>query len=1230
MLIHTRKDLLREIEALLKPKDGYSISKIDFICPNFNYFNYLYAKTQNDNIPPKNIDIFKKIIQELKSLQNKNTSVEITIHTFNEIDQNMNLAVLEKQKYIRYLESFGDQLVSHSPKGKNCITINSYHYTDNPLIKLIQQFKNQTNNKNVETLKDLFESLDKDKLRNANFQSLKEYMKNYINNIDESKLFTEKIKPYLNDSFKHSLESLIEHIKKLLENKDNDTWKIAIKLVFDVAINIPLLSNPYSLAIGIVGIGASVALFMDEFNELQNRDYQHLLTPLANLLATEFGMFIGYANTHLLTCALIINKKEILDISSFNIDVMAHSSCIKSNLAYKASIPNGEIDIEKFFLQSHDQSNSFKLFNNTFDSTLYLNHKASNSIYPILSKSIVGFNHISYIESPYFNSAKLAESFANKENKTITNMGKNYLIITNAPSKHNAKLTEVINETIANNHIQDKHRNEIGFTYNERQNTYNSSRDYSNYAIQIEADNDKPFILQLSPFVKITRNKYNEFKESYTKLLELNTQLDEAQSKWNILHITHSDNKGIKNDINKLYTANDNIYNYRYINQFFKNNEDKKSIIEKEKELTKEYLTMLQDFSQNIFNNINNMANKQQLKTSDISIMFLKVALSLHHTKKLFPHITIITDKGVCVINYLDTKYEIKCRYLEGYNNIFVKIYDYLQSNTNIPVDEIKTSQFFQDLEKQIDNQESLEYPKKIELNGKVKTINNFDEELTFLYGDEYLKDRYQYKIEEIVTISFYNILACTCPFINFALDDNYIKIMERIIKFMVTQATQGLDQAILDMLGVFHLTKQKFFPDESYVELNNNKKSIKEGGEKIKQTTKDYAITELRLTKKQLAHFEAKSAIITGIKQKLDNQKELNLSNLKSSIKQHLKAKGSINAIDEKFIDRMYFYYDGSKPHQSYLVGKNQILKIIADAKNLTYTKIIKEVKSNMAQMAREAVFVIALELIFPSNYDAIKQQYDNLIYRFYTFKYDAPYALIKDDFVTYPMVVNARFMSFDLKKLFYGINLCTGVFHNHLSFHYELDAKSEESHHFALKRLLGYLIIDEMRSEKRDSANLISDEVFFNDDFTISLDNILKYQVPKESSLYRKFKDLERKGVASAIDAYNEAISILADYADYYFTHTRKVNDKGIMLSYKEDKNKARRFLECLNTIGQNNIRALYVGINDKENLNNPSPTPHIVGTDVGEDKNKEKCPKLIGRLATTIIIEDGLWLG
>ena len=205
-------------------------------------------------------------------------------------------------------------------------------------------------------------------------------------------------------------------------------------------------------------------------------------------------------------------------------------------------------------------------------------------------------------------------------------------------------------------------------------------------------------------------------------------------------------------------------------------------------------------------------------------------------------------------------------------------------------------------------------------------------------------------------------------------------------------------------------------------------------------------------------------------------------------------------------------------------------------------------------------------------------------------------------------------------------------------LQYHYDTLGsllKDLQSHNF---------IARDYRELNQDSINLtesILQEILQNiiinhTNSNISLDDMRRYQVPKDSSLYKEFRALESEEKASAIDAYNEALEILADYKDYFFTNTPKKNDQGKILSYKDDKNKARRLVECLNIIGHNNVRALYVGVNDDKpnNDNNHTPSSLSANADSKEDSNPspqdKKRPKFIGRLATTIIVEDGLWLG
>ena len=107
--------------------------------------------------------------------------------------------------------------------------------------------------------------------------------------------------------------------------------------------------------------------------------------------------------------------------------------------------------------------------------------------------------------------------------------------------------------------------------------------------------------------------------------------------------------------------------------------------------------------------------------------------------------------------------------------------------------------------------------------------------------------------------------------------------------------------------------------------------------------------------------------------------------------------------------------------------------------------------------------------------------------------------------------------------------------------------------------------------------------------------------------------YKEAQTRGksmanMESAIDSYNEAMEILQDFKEGNFN--TDTTDK----ESKVD-NKARRLLQALDVIGKNNIKGLYVGC--KAPKNRPRT-------------EKEIPPRLIGRLATTIIMEDGLFIG
>lgn len=104
----------------------------------------------------------------------------------------------------------------------------------------------------------------------------------------------------------------------------------------------------------------------------------------------------------------------------------------------------------------------------------------------------------------------------------------------------------------------------------------------------------------------------------------------------------------------------------------------------------------------------------------------------------------------------------------------------------------------------------------------------------------------------------------------------------------------------------------------------------------------------------------------------------------------------------------------------------------------------------------------------------------------------------------------------------------------------------------------------------------------------------------------------------------AYNDAIQILYEYANGIYNTTQDERGKFI-----EDRQKARRLMENLEAIGQHNLEVMYRGIGDektKDEIKNENDEEE--SDDIS--KIQDYSNKFIGRLATTIIMEDGLYIG
>jgi len=102
------------------------------------------------------------------------------------------------------------------------------------------------------------------------------------------------------------------------------------------------------------------------------------------------------------------------------------------------------------------------------------------------------------------------------------------------------------------------------------------------------------------------------------------------------------------------------------------------------------------------------------------------------------------------------------------------------------------------------------------------------------------------------------------------------------------------------------------------------------------------------------------------------------------------------------------------------------------------------------------------------------------------------------------------------------------------------------------------------------------------------------------------------DKYGYYYPIDAYQKATEIINKFKKGIFNTEDSDNSHS---------NLSRDLVEALDTIGNNNIKGIYVGCKE-------------FGSSDRKDKSTQTTssipPRLVGRLATTIVMEDGLYIG
>ncbi|MEQ4461665.1 hypothetical protein ABNO74_08950 [Campylobacter jejuni] len=1157
----------------------------------------LIASNHNLEIELKNLTknankiIF--ICSDFDGYKEAKNSLYKTLHT---IEDNFKIDNTKTFKIIHLNQANKDEITKEQKfsSDKNLSSIKKIIFNN---LKFLNNAINQNENKTLNKI------IDENNVENIeNF--LKEIQKELnilLKNIKESNYFEQEIKPKI----QLTLDTLFNTLLKNITQSNDDEYKQIIRAIAKFFINILdsvtnlkkpvslVKKNPYVFVVNTLFEAYNSSAEYQEYKE--QKYYYDFAYPLLELITSKLYPIIALCNEEILSDVLIIDDKVLLDFSSY--------SNVPSISLYKNSFYKVILDEEFQGIFDNFLENNLKFENEKLDNTLLVNSSLNNfdtTLKKAINLNISKLNHFFYAEYPDLNSSMLVEMILDKKNTdqiNTTKMGKNYLLITNPPQLNNAGLCEDLYQKKLGAIIKNRPKS---LTKNEKlglKEQFPSKRDYGSYFIERDVKKEDDYVLQLCPFVKLDGQIYQKYKGYFNFYNQTYS--------WMKLYLLEHINERLEYEKVKQ--------DFAYIDSFFKLPKELEEISEKEKEKVKEYIRLFNDY----LDNINSRYNQIQSNLNSEPLMF-KTYENVDF-KKYSPLTVVLLTLTLCVLQKdlaFTQEYSLGYKLFQAYTGRDKK-------NISLNYQRIKIPNYFNEYILFIpDDIYFYDNDKKIYI-FLSKELNKNKKEDEVIYLDELAKAMFENDFEE-EDQTYVNFLKT----LNESFDEE-IEFEENIQTDKTLPSKKDLDKSIQDIMLDKELAKLSI--DITFFNI-------------IKQL---FPFTEFFMSQPDFF----KKMILFFIDSSLD--KKYYGNKLFSSFKAHffkelgifyaLSPKGrfiKINPKSKKSLNKLFLYQIGTNYYYFNQLEYASELKKSKSFSRLDKAKqihLISKVKKQLAidfsiKMSKDLSVDILkslagsfIDTLLPTNYERLKILYEKLMYEKFTYNYDFPLAVKKEEYLTYPLLINSRFMSFDLSEFIFGSLLCTGGLNYYPSI--ACATTSSEAREFALKRLLSYIILDEKRSAfKEDKINegkyILNDKEFFEkNNIELRNCNIYKLEHFQRKEEYKTQHPVIKQ---HPILAYNDAIQILYEYANGIYNTTQ--DEKG---KFIEDRQKARRLMENLEAIGQHNLEVMYRGIGDektKDEIKNEYDEEESDDTNKSQDYSN----KFIGRLATTIIMEDGLYIG
>ena len=1054
--------------------------------------------------------------------------------------------------------------------------------------------------------------------------------------------------------FERSVKECFDELDKNLKNLNEDDGEFIIKQFILSILSLVDLSGTKAVGKKLIGWGTVawelINFSTEAYKYHDNKAFYGVSLPILRFFTSRFASIINTLNINS-NCNVLVFKSDknskagfFIDFTHLNLDyvpfqINSVAKEINCNADEGYSV-YGYLDDVSVFEYTKDIC-SYDIINKNLGFG-----SSDDALFSRLKDEIKSTNaNLNFICASNFNSVKLANLISDKSDKNGTstndemnskdfsNLNKNYIVLSNSPFRSSAGLREEVVSKSLDQEIKDGiNRSNNGSVVKQKFTDIKilePIKDYSQYSIDINKDNNKStLVLNLSPFARIDKNYIDN-------IVERKKASDKKANETSFAYVPDQ----LKND--ELYNVN-----FVHINAYAKQPNDMEKIKENEKAYMDKVTLTFKDIFEKINKNVSERSFDPNYPSVDDMINMKKYEdeMNIEDAKELTSeiidrmpkdHYSLTEVLSIAVAYFIITKsypgdLVKKSVSNDGeYIEIAEKKIKVIHKNATIRLGEKEQALFFykDSINANVGEyicieelRDYMEYSKKGNVASVEELLKANNENKHEVIDTSILGLKEQKQIEELLDKQAKEIEDC------WKKDDAILKKTlkmqdipyETIEKDMKKEAPTLIVKTAIEGLFPF----AEYFSEDGQSKIYNSIGSFVFDPNKKEAT--DELLDELGVLNivRQLFTMNNTENVDKFIKY---------VTNSKTNVQILRKSKGNllkqaINSVKLRLLIGRYNISIIWNSMRSFAFMKQTYMFNPKDVEAMR--NMLKGYGKSLGKDVGVA-FLKGMVELWKTSYEKLEENYKEIMHARYTYKFNEAYVLnnisykpmsIKEaydknstnSYCYYPVMIYQNYISLNLNRLFLGANISSGGLDYNSFIYYDINNKQSKLSHnlaskLALNNLSAYLCLDELRGAGNEvDANYFkyARSRYTNSDVEIRGLNLDVKEEKEIYSVYNKDDNQDGHSFSSAIKAYQKAVEIINKFKKGIFNTSDENNHSNL----------SRDLVEALDTIGNNNIKGVYVGCK----------------IEYGKRTKENIPPRLVGRLATTIVMEDGLYIG